>query len=149
MLSLCCSRTRETHDPHPSSAFALTQTNGYVDLCTTEPLEGEVDPRAPHQASKSGTLGGITLENPAFEDKHIYGMLGIMITMGLTKKDTMRKHWSLSVHDNYPLVRECMQRDMFELLYSRFVHCSDGNARKRELPNGEPNPEYDSKWHIR
>ncbi|CAB1104775.1 unnamed protein product [Ectocarpus sp. CCAP 1310/34] len=61
----------------------------------------------------------------------------------------MRKHWSESAHDNYPMVQECMQRDLFELLYSRFLPCSDPNAPPRQLPTGEDNPEYDLKWHIR
>lgn len=99
---------------------------------------------------KSRTLGRVTLPEPAFERKHIYGMLGITITMGLTKKTRMRKHWSRSLHDDYPLVRECMSRDLFELLYCRFIHCSDGNAPPRLLDeDNTPNPDFDSKWHIR
>lgn len=61
----------------------------------------------------------------------------------------MRKHWSTSEHDNYPLVRKCMPRDKFELRYSRFIHCSDANAPSRLLDDGTENPDYDSKWHIR
>lgn len=99
---------------------------------------------------KSRTLGRVTLPEPAFERKHIYGMLGITITMGLTKKTRMRKHWSRSLHDDYPLVRACMPRDLFELLYCRFIHCSDGNAPPRLLDeDNTPNPDFDSKWHIR
>lgn len=98
---------------------------------------------------KKRTLGHIELPDPAFEEKHIYGMIGICITMGLTKKTRMRKHWSRALCDDYPLVRKCMQREGFELLYCRFLHCSDGSAPKRVLPDGKDNPAFDSKHHIR
>lgn len=106
---------------------------------------------------KSATLGRVTVGEPCegrdtdgvFEERHIHGMIGISITMGLTRKVRMRKHWSRSPHDDYPLVRQCMPRDLFELLYCRFLHCSDPNAPERLLPDGEENPDYDSKWHIR
>lgn len=142
----------------PASTFFVhfAQTNAYVKHCTTEPQPGEEDTRRPHQVKKSRTLGQITLDDPEIEgqgqpflEQHIHGLVGILITMGLTKKSRMRKHWSTSEHDNYPLVRRCMQRDLFELLYCRFIHCSDPNAPPRLLPDGEDNPAYDSKWHIR
>lgn len=132
-----------------------SQTNAYVKHCTTEPPPGEPDTRKEHQKAKSRTAGFKTLDVPEdgeegpFEERHIHGMVGIIITMGLTKKVRMRKQWGTSPHDNYPLVQECMQRDLFELLYSRFLHCSDPNAPSRSLPDGEDNPAYDSKWHIR
>lgn len=129
--------------------FSFTQTNNYVNFCTTEPAKGEADLRAPHQAKKSRTLGKITLPDPAFEEKHIYGMLGLTITMRLTKTPRMGDHWSLDPFYNFPLVRRCMRRQMFELLYCRFIHCSDGRAPKRLLPSGQPNPAFDSTWHIR
>ncbi|CAM9692425.1 unnamed protein product [Pylaiella littoralis] len=71
--------------------------------------------------------------------------------MGFTNKLRMRKHWSASPLHNCPPLRECMQRDFFELLYCRFLHCSDGNAPPRWEDEGEniPNPNFDSKWHIR
>ena len=55
------------------------------------------------------------------------GMIGIVITMGLMRKVRMRKHWSRSIHDNFLLVRQCTPRDVFELLYCRFLHCSNPN----------------------
>lgn len=81
----------------------------------------------------------------------MYVMVGIMMTMGHTKKVRLRKHWSTAQCFNYPLVRKCIQRDLFELpplpIHS---HCSDGSAPPRVvLPNGEANPAFDSKHHIR
>ncbi|CAB1108340.1 unnamed protein product [Ectocarpus sp. CCAP 1310/34] len=85
-----------------------------------------------------------------FNEDNIYGMVGLTITMGLTKKTRMRKRWSTSQRHDYPLVRNCMSRDKFELLYCcRFIHCSDANAPSRLLDDGEDDPDYDSKWHIR
>ncbi|CAB1112216.1 unnamed protein product [Ectocarpus sp. CCAP 1310/34] len=136
--------------PDEAIDLFVDKTNKYVNLCTTPSLPGAKDTRKAHQLEKTRTLGMVTLPEPAFERKHIYGMLGITITMGLTKKTHMRKHWSRSLHDDYPLVRECMSRDLFELLYCRFIHCSDGNAPPRWAGEDKtPNPEFDSKWHIR
>ena len=117
-----------------------------MSLCTTEPAAGERDQRKPHQKQKSLTLGRTTLPSPAdgrggpFEVKHIYGMIGILVTMGLTKKTRMRKHWSMDVNDDYELVRKCMPRDFFELLYCRFLHFSDANAPPAKVcsDNGTP-----------
>lgn len=125
------------------------KTNKYVRFCTTEPAEGEKDVRRDHQRAKKRRQGFTTLSDPAFEVKHVYGMIGITITMGLTQKTRMRKHWSTSPFDNYPLVMKCMGRDVFELLYCRFLHCSDANAPSRLRTDGSLNPDYDSKWHIR
>eukprot|EP00752_Nemacystus_decipiens_P016861 g15093.t1 len=143
--------------PHEARKLFVDKTNAYVKHCTTDPKPGEEDKRKPHQMKKSATLGHVTLGERCvereiygmFEEHHIHGMIGIAITMGLTRKVRMRKHWSRSDHDNYPLVRDCMPRDLFELLYCRFLHCSDPNAPERLLPDGEENPAYDSKWHIR
>lgn len=76
-------------------------------------------------------------------------MIGILITLGVPPMTLMMKHWDSPPPRDYPTVRKCMPREFFELLYCRFIHCSDGNAPPRRLPNGEDNPEFDSKWHIR
>ncbi|CAN0055524.1 unnamed protein product [Pylaiella littoralis] len=144
--------------PREAVELLADKTNGYVDLCTAEPLEGKSDTRRPHQIENARSLGRTTTtapdpalpgQVPVFEEKHIYGMFGLLITMGLTVKSHMSAHWSTSPAHDYPLVRKCMQLDLFELLYCRFLHCSDGNAPPRLLPNGEDNPAFDSKWHIR
>lgn len=106
-------------------------------------------PRRSRQRIEQNSDPAVEGQGNPFEKEHIYGMVGVMITMGLTRKSRMRKHWSLSIRDNYPLVRQCMQRDLFELLYCRFLHCSDGSAPPRYLETGEENPDFDSKWHIR
>ncbi|CAB1112099.1 unnamed protein product [Ectocarpus sp. CCAP 1310/34] len=52
----------------------------------------------------------------AFERKHLYGVMGILITAGLTKKPRIIDHWAVGAHDNYPLVRACMPRDLHPVL---------------------------------
>lgn len=162
---ICSTRKSDSRCNHPpkyilpfSPPRALTysvQTNAYVKHCTTEPPAGEPDTRKDHQKAKSATAGfkklnvPVDCEGGAFEEGHIHGMVGIIISMGLTRKFRMRNHWGEGPHDNYPLVRQCMQRDLFELLYCRFLHWSDPNAPPRKLPDGEDNPAFDSKWHIR
>ena len=74
---------------------------------------------------------------------HVYGVMGILITMGITQKRRMTDHWGVSLHDNYPLVRSCMPRDLFLLFYSRFLHMASA------APVGQDHPNYDSKHHIR
>ncbi|CAB1109536.1 unnamed protein product [Ectocarpus sp. CCAP 1310/34] len=156
-LDLVLEKCLDLTFPQKARKLFLDKTNAYVKHCTTAPPPGEEDKRKPHQMKKSATLGRVTLGERSeerntygmFEEQHIDGMIGIFITMGLTKKVRMRKHWSRSAHDNYPLVQKCMSRDVFELLYCRFLHCSDPNAPERLLPDGEENPDYDSKWHIR
>lgn len=151
----CTHRLRPAAAPLPTSYWLSTQTNAYDKHCNTEPPPRKPDTRKEHQKKKSRTAGFITLKDPAegetgpFEERHIHGMVGIMMAMGLTRKYRMRNHWGEGPHDNYPLVRACMQRDLFELLYCRFLHCSDPNAPPRLLPDGQENPDYDSKWHIR
>ncbi|CAB1112026.1 unnamed protein product [Ectocarpus sp. CCAP 1310/34] len=80
----------------------------------------------------------------AFERKHLYGVMGILITTRLTKKPRIIDYWGVEAHDNYPLVRACMPRDLFILFYGRFFHLAP--------PTGKLNkddPQYDSKHHIR
>ncbi|CAB1112373.1 unnamed protein product [Ectocarpus sp. CCAP 1310/34] len=52
----------------------------------------------------------------AFERKHLYSVMGILITAGLTKKPRIIDHWAVGAHDNYPLVRACMPRDLHPVL---------------------------------
>ncbi|CAB1097497.1 unnamed protein product [Ectocarpus sp. CCAP 1310/34] len=58
----------------------------------------------------------------AFEHKHLYGVMGILITAGITQNRRITDHWGMELHDNYPLVRACMPRDLFVLFYGRFFH---------------------------
>ncbi|CAB1117574.1 unnamed protein product [Ectocarpus sp. CCAP 1310/34] len=111
----------------------------------------------------------------AFERKHLYGVMGILITTGLTKKPRIIDHWGVEAHDNYPLFRACMPRDLFILFYGRFFHLAPPTAHDnnplvracmpRDLfilfygrffhlapPTGKlkkDDPQYDSKHHIR
>lgn len=68
----------------------------------------------------------------------LYGALGILLTMGFTRLPSMKNHWSQSPHFDFPLIRECMPRDFFFLIYCRFLHLA---------PSGEEGD--DRLHHIR
>lgn len=44
------------------------------------------------------------------------------MTMGLTKLPAMVDHWRTDEHHDYPAIRRCMSRDLFGLIYGRFLH---------------------------
>ena len=56
-----------------------------------------------------------------FERMHLLGVIGILITAGLTQKRRLSDHWGTGFHDDYILVRSCMPRDLFMLLYFSFL----------------------------
>ncbi|CAB1105275.1 unnamed protein product [Ectocarpus sp. CCAP 1310/34] len=80
----------------------------------------------------------------AFERKHLYGVMGILITAGLTRKPRIIDHWGVGAHDNYPLARACMPRDLFIMFYDRFFHLAPPTGKLKK-----DDPQYDSKHHIR
>lgn len=80
----------------------------------------------------------------AFERKHLYGVMGILITAGLTQKRRLSDHWGTEPYDDYKLVRACMTRDVFMLFYSRFFHMAPTIGKL-----DKDHPDYDSKHHIR
>ena len=59
-------------------------------------------------------------------------------------KRRLSDHWGTGAHDNYPLVRACMPRDLFVLFYSRFFHMAPtiGKLNKDD-------PDHDTKHNIR
>ena len=59
-----------------------------------------------------------------FERMHLFGMIGILMTAGLTQKRRLADHWGTGFHDDYILVRSCMPRDLFMLFYSRVFYLS-------------------------
>lgn len=78
-----------------------------------------------------------------FEMEHVYGALGIIIAMNLTRARRLTDHWELSAHDSYPLVRRCMPSDLFLLFHSRFFRLVFA------APINEQHPEYKSNQRIR
>lgn len=52
----------------------------------------------------------------------LYGALGILLTMGFTRLPRMKDHWSTKPFFDFLLVRQCMPRDLFMLIYCRFLH---------------------------
>ena len=79
-----------------------------------------------------------------FERMHLFGMIGILITAGLTQKRRLADHWGTGLHDDHILVRSCIPRDLFMLLYSRFFHMAPTMT-----PLSKDDPDYDSKHHCR
>ena len=131
--------------------FLFVQTNGYVDFCTNtdnpSPLQQERHRKKKLTSgfssvpSKTKPDGSIVY---GFERMHLYGMIGILITAGLTQKSRLSEHWGTGPHDDYPLVRSCMPRDLFMLFYSRFFHMAPTIT-----PLHKDDPDYDSKHHCR
>ena len=79
-----------------------------------------------------------------FERMHLFGMIVILITAGLTQKRRLADHWGKGFHDDYILVRSSMPRDLFMLFYSRFFHMAPTTT-----PLSKDDPDYDSKHHCR
>ena len=130
--------------------LSVLQSNDYVAFCT------EVDNPHPQQQQRHrdkkvfkghAEIPEVVLDDGTtarrFGAKHVYGMLDVLITMGITQKRRMANHWGTTAHDDYPLVRNCMSRDLFFLLYSRFLHVAPAVSVKRG------DPAFDSKHHIR
>lgn len=79
-----------------------------------------------------------------FGRKHLYGALGILITAGITQKRQITDHWGTGPFDDFPMVRNCMPRDVFLLFYSRLFHVVS------ELEHvEEDDPGDESGHHIR
>ena len=72
--------------------------------------------KSDHQEVPWKTPRGGT-EVTRFERKHLYGVLGICITTGITRKQRLADHWGLGPFDNYLLIRACMPYDLFMLFY--------------------------------
>ncbi|CAN0423419.1 unnamed protein product, partial [Pylaiella littoralis] len=126
-------------------------TNSYANFCaeTTNP-----SPLQEVRHKKKKWMKGFqwipTTENKDkknvadFQRHHLYGVIGILVTGGLTQKRRFTNHWGVSPDHDYSRVRECMPRDLFLLFYSRFFHIAPptGKVDKKD-------PNYDSKHHIR
>lgn len=136
-------RCRRYATAHPDAA----QTNDYVEFCTSEEApvgsDGKKQTREERHRSKTKDLGSARVPEDGFERQHVYGAIGIMIEMGITKLPRMSWHWSLTEQHDFPHIRATMSRDFFYLLMSRFFHLAPGGLPKR----GEPG--YDGKAHIR
>ena len=141
LFLLCICRAAASNPP-----LSPVQVTAYVGFCTTPS-----DRRQPRHEAKKTTKGHCQVpkgkvdgtEVDGFDRTHVYGVLGILITMGITQKRRMTDHWGTSQHDNYPLIRTCMPRDLFLLFYSRFFHMASA------APVDKGHEDYDSKHHIR
>ena len=115
------------HRRRSARRLVLCQTNNYVAFCTeTENPSPLQQPR--HRKVTRGFSSVPSKEKPdgtkvyGFERMHLFGMIGILITAGLTQKRRLADHWGTEVHDDYILVWSCMPPDLFMLFYSRFFH---------------------------
>lgn len=78
----------------------------------------------------------------------MYGILGIILAMGLVKLPEIVDHWDLDTFHDFVLVRGCLTRDMFRLIYGRFLHMAAGGAAKRDKDGPFPS-DWDALHHIR
>ncbi|CAB1098217.1 unnamed protein product [Ectocarpus sp. CCAP 1310/34] len=133
------------------SGVRCPRTNKYVNLCAEEtnpsPLQ---QPRHRKKKTRTGLSYVSSEDRPdgskvyGFHRKHLYGVMGILISAGITQKRRLTDHWGVGDHANYPLVRKCMPRDLFTLFYCRFFHMAPVIEALSKT-----HPEYDSKHHIR
>lgn len=130
--------------------LVAVQVNGYADFCTEkdDPHDAQTDRHRAKTASKGHASVPVATsadgtETAAFERKHALGVVGIVMTFGLTQTRRMVDHWGTSEWDNFALVRKCMPRDFFLLFYSRFLHFASAT------PVSKDDEGYDSKHHIR
>ncbi|CAM9685636.1 unnamed protein product [Pylaiella littoralis] len=61
----------------------------------------------------------------------MYSLFGIVLALGLVKLPAMEDHWDVSKFHDFELLRSCMIRDMFALIYCRFFHMAPGGGPKR------------------
>lgn len=120
------------------------QTNDYQRFCTTTPPRAEDDRREERHKKKTSSLGRATWPEDGITLAMMYGVLGIVLTLGLVKLPK----WDLSPYHDFGLVRDCMQRDMFLLIYSRFFHMAPAPSPKR-YKDGSHDEGWDALWHIR
>ena len=90
----------------------VCQTNNYVAFCTE--TENPSPLHQPRHRKKKVTRGFSSVpskEKPdgtkvyGFERMHLLGVIGILITAGLTQKRRLSDHWGTGFHDDYILVR--------------------------------------------
>lgn len=60
------------------------------------------------------------------------GVIGIVITMGLVKLPEFSNHWCTGAFHDFTLVRQCMPRELFFLIYSRFFHMAPAGQPARD-----------------
>lgn len=95
------------------------QTNAYHDFCQHRGVDTN---RTEDHEGKTKVLGRTAYPEGGITNDDVYGVLGIVICMGLTKLPRMADHWKTDADHDYPEVRKCMGRDFFFLVYSRFLH---------------------------
>ncbi|CAB1114376.1 unnamed protein product [Ectocarpus sp. CCAP 1310/34] len=129
---------------HPDGG-APTSTSTSVPTRPTLPRFSSpgIERRRPGRGCRT-CLRRTVLTDPKSHRKHLNGVMGILISAGITQKRRLTDHLGVGDHDNYPLVRKCMPRDLFTLFYCRYFHMApviEALSKKH--------PEYDSKHHIR
>ncbi|CAB1114436.1 unnamed protein product [Ectocarpus sp. CCAP 1310/34] len=94
--------------PPACQDIILTKTNKYVNFCAEEtnpsPLQ---QPRHRKKKTRTGLSYGSSEDRPdgskvyGFHRKHVYGVMGILISAGITQKRRLTDHWGVGDHDNY------------------------------------------------
>ena len=99
----------------------LSQTNYYHDFCQGALPHHMPDPDSKH-VYISSTLGRAKWPDGGVNKDDIWGVFGILMHMGFCKMPRMKDHWCQHELANFPTVRACMTRELFSLVYSRFLH---------------------------
>lgn len=128
--------------------FDRTQTNDYFNFCTTTPVAPEEVKREARHKKKKAHLGRSSWPEDGITTDMMYGVIGIVLTLGLVKLPLMGDHWDTSPYHDFVLIRECMKRDMFFLIYSRFFHMASAPSPKRHK-DGSQDAGWDALHHIR
>lgn len=119
----------------------MFQTNKYADFCAeTADLSSLQEDRCRAKKWKKGFANVPSKESSDgkkvadFQRRHLYGVIGILITSGLTQLPRITHRWGTAPDLDFVWVRECMPRDLFLLFYSRFFHMAPPTGQVDKTP---------------
>ena len=75
----------------------------------------------------------------------MYGVLRIVLALGLINLPEMGDHLDVDAFHDFILIRDCMPREMFFLVYCRFFTWCPPPSPKR-LKDGSHEEEWDALW---
>ncbi|CAB1119648.1 unnamed protein product [Ectocarpus sp. CCAP 1310/34] len=123
----------------------VRKTNEYFNFCrSTKNPKGQEQRHRDQKARK----GKSSWPKKGITKSMMQGVISIILTIGLVQLPAMHDHWSCHSFHDYKLVRACLPRDMFLLIYGRFFHMASSGAPER-LQGGTTEPGWDSLHHIR
>ena len=121
------------------------QTNGYFNFCTSNEPNSR---RTKRHEAKKGCKGKTFWPAKGITKSMMMGVIGIVLAIGLVQLPELADHWCTTEFHNFKLIRDCMPRDMFGIIYCRFFHMADAGASLR-LKDGSIESGWDALHHIR